>query len=305
MPIEQFQVDAFTAVPFRGNPAAILVLDQPAPEPWMQALAGENNLSETAYLTPVAGGWSLRWFTPTVEVDLCGHATLAAAHVLFSEPATGGPPPVPGTEVRFTTRSGWLGATLRPEGWIQLDFPADPPTVGDPPDGLLAALGLEAEPGTVLEVATGRLDLLVRVTSPAAVRACRPDHRALRSLGARGVIVTAAGGLADPTDQPVRTGPAAPAEPADAAAHVVSRFFAPGSGIDEDPVTGSAHCTLTPFWAERLGRTSLLAHQASARGGDLRCELVEGRVTLAGQAVTVLRARLAPAAAPPASDAPG
>jgi PhzF family phenazine biosynthesis protein len=266
-------VDAFTDRPFAGNPAAICVLDAPADEGWMQALAAEMNLSETAFLVPIEGGWNLRWFTPTVEVDLCGHATLASAHVLCTE--------VAGMhdeldELRFSTRSGWLSARRLPDGWIELDFPADTATPVDPLPALIDALGIE--PSDAVGVLQGRSDLLVELASATAVRACAPDHRALAGLPVRGVMVTAAGSGDD------------------AAFDFVSRFFAPGSGIDEDPVTGSAHCLLAPFWAAKLGRDELLAYQASPRGGVVRVRVRGDRVALAGQAVTVLRATIAPPA---------
>jgi PhzF family phenazine biosynthesis protein len=260
-------VDAFTDRSFAGNPAAVCVLDTAADETWMQALAAEMNLSETAYLVPVEGGWNLRWFTPAVEVDLCGHATLASAHVLFNE--RGGAHDNL-EELRFSTKSGWLTARRQDDGWIELDFPADTATPLDAPSGLLDALRLDA--AQVAGVFRGRSDLLVELADAAEVRACDPDHRALAALDVRGAMVTAAGD--------------------DGVHDFVSRFFAPGSGIDEDPVTGSAHCLLGPFWAARLGRTELVAYQASRRGGVVRVSVRDDRVGLAGQAVTVLRASL-------------
>ena len=264
------QIDAFTDQPFSGNPAAVLVLDEPADAAWMQAVAGEVNLSETAYLVPRPGpdpAWSLRWFTPTVEVDLCGHATLASAHHLFVDHAVAQP------ELRFDTRSGRLTARRLDDGWIELDFPADPSVPVDPPDGLLSALGVTA--ADVVAVARGRFDLLVEVTRPEVVRAVDPDHRVLRTLPVRGISVTA---------------------PGDGGYDVVSRFFGPGSGVDEDPVTGSAHCTLGAYWGPKLGRTELVCRQASSRGGVVRVRVIEDgsppwrhRVALAGQAVHALR----------------
>jgi PhzF family phenazine biosynthesis protein len=237
----------------------------------MQAVAREMNLSETAFvaarphsLTPQASSlwkFDLRWFTPAVEVDLCGHATLAAAHILW---ATGRVPPAGTAE--FHTRSGRLTAR-RADDWIELDFPATPDTPADAPAGLLAALGCRAE-----YVGRSKFDYLVEVGSEEVVRQLSPDHARLRTLPARGVMVTSRAG--------------APG------VDFVSRFFAPGSGIDEDPVTGSAHCCLTPFWSRRLGRTTLVAHQVSARGGVLRLALVGDRVLMRGQAVTVLRGEL-------------
>jgi len=256
-----YQVDAFTAEPFAGNPAAVLLLTEPAPEAWMQQVAREMNLSETAFLVRRDDGYDLRWFTPAVEVDLCGHATLASAHVLFSErhlPATG--------VARFHTRSGVLTAARRDE-WIELDFPATPAPPAPAPPGLAAALG--AEPRFV---GLGKFDYLVLLDDEATVRRLTPDHRGLRALGVRGVIVTA-----------LAQGPGF---------DFVSRFFAPGAGIDEDPVTGSAHCTLGPFWSARLGRTELTGFQASARGGVVRVRVSGERVRLGGQAVTVARGEL-------------
>jgi len=258
-----FQVDAFTATPFAGNPAAVLVLAAPAPGPWMQQVAREMNLSETAFLVPRAEppDFDLRWFTPAVEVDLCGHATLASAHVLWTEGFL-----APEAAARFHTRSGLLTAARRGD-WIELDFPATPAAPAEPPPGLFAALG--APPGWV---GLGRFDYLVLLRDEAEVRGLEPDHRALRRLGVRGVIVTA------PATTP--------------GYDFVSRFFAAGVDIDEDPVTGSAHCTLGPFWRERLGRDELVGYQASARGGVVRVRVAGERVRLGGQAVTVARGEL-------------
>ena len=263
MPQTIVQVDAFTDRPFAGNPAAVCVLPGPADEGWMQAVAREMNLAETAFLyrRPAGDGFALRWFTPTTEVDLCGHATLASARVLWDE---GHLPP--GETARFHTRSGLLTAERR-GAWIELDFPAEPPDAADAPPGLAAALG-----ATPQYVGRNRFDYLVEVESAAAVRALRPDFTALRSVPTRGVIVTA------PSDDP--------------AFDFVSRFFAPRAGIDEDPVTGSAHCCLGPFWGARLGKEPLTGYQASARGGVVRVRLAGARVLLGGQTVTVLRGEL-------------
>lgn len=247
-------VDAFTDVPFHGNPAAVCRLSEPAPEDWMQLVAREMNLSETAFLVPRPGGYDLRWFTPAVEVALCGHATLACAHALAESP------------VEFSTQSGILTAMRLEDGWLRLDFPATAPEPVEPPDGLLVALGCEAR-----WLGKSRFDYFVEVESEAVVRALNPDHSALQKLPVRGVTVTAAGsGRFD----------------------FVSRFFAPGSGIAEDPVTGSAHCALAPFWAARLEKTRMLAYQASPRGGVVRVEARGERVFLEGQAVTVSRVEL-------------
>jgi PhzF family phenazine biosynthesis protein len=260
--IPLLQVDAFTDRPFRGNPAAVCLLDAPRPDEWMQAVAAEMNLAETAFVLPREDGWSLRWFTPTVEVDLCGHATLATAHALWS---SGRLPPA--ETARFLTRSGWLTATRRGD-LIELDFPATPPDEAPGMAGRIAeAIG--AAPGWV-----GRsiYDLMAVLDDAAAVRALRPDLARVAELPARGLIVTA---------------------PGDDGTHdFVSRFFAPQSGVPEDPVTGSAHCALGPYWGARLGRATLRALQASPRTGSLRVELAGDRVRLAGHAVTVFRAEL-------------
>jgi PhzF family phenazine biosynthesis protein len=255
------QVDAFTNRPFAGNPAAVCVLPEPREEEWMQAVAREMNLSETAFLDRQADGFNLRWFTPTVEIALCGHATLASAHVLWE---MGHLPP--GDDARFHTRSGLLTATRKGD-WIELDFPATPAKPAAPPDGLMQALGVEPK-----FVGKNTFDYLVEVESEEVLRDIRPDFAGLKSLGVRGVIVTS------PASSPEYD--------------FVSRFFAPGSGVDEDPVTGSAHCCLSPFWSDRLGKKELMAYQASARGGIVRVRHNGDRVHLGGQAVTVLRGEL-------------
>jgi PhzF family phenazine biosynthesis protein len=261
MGVPLYIVDAFTAAPFAGNPAAVCLLATPQPAAWMQQVAREMQLSETAFLVPAREGFDLRWFTPVVEVSLCGHATLASAHVLWETERL-----APDAPAQFHTRSGLLTAVRRAGDWIELDFPARPPTPADPPAGLLAALGVEP-----LYVGRNQDDYLIVVPDEATVRRLAPDGARLRQLPARGVIVSA---------------PAAP--PYD----FVSRFFAPAVGIDEDPVTGSAHCCLAPYWAERLGRNPLRAYQASPRGGTLEVEWRGTRVALRGQAVTVLRGEL-------------
>jgi predicted PhzF superfamily epimerase YddE/YHI9 len=261
MSVPLYQVDAFTGVPFAGNPAAVCLLEGPREEAWMQNVAREMNLSETAFLHPRDDGFALRWFTPAVEVDLCGHATLASAHVLWETGRLAAD-----QRARFHTRSGPLGAGRR-GGWIELDFPATPPTPAAPPAGLEEALGARA-----LHVAKSRFDYLVEVDSEEAVRRLRPDLVRLGTLPARGVMVTS---LA-----------------AGAGYDFVSRFFAPQSGVPEDPVTGSAHCCLTPFWSARLGKLEMTARQLSARGGEIRVRLAGDRVILGGQAVTVLRGEL-------------
>lgn len=261
MSLDLFQVDAFTDVPFAGNPAAVCLLTEPAGAEWMQSVAREMNLSETAFLHPTGDGFGLRWFTPAIEVELCGHATLASAHVLWETGTL-----APDDPARFHTLSGLLTAERKGE-WMELDFPARPVEEVEPPEGLAEAIG--ASP---VFVGRSKYDYLLELPSDEAVRSVDPDHRRLASLPVRGVIVTARG-----ADNPF---------------HFVSRFFAPGSGVDEDPVTGSAHCTLGPYWQGRLGRDEFLAYQASARGGVVRVRVEGDRVKLGGQAVTILRGRL-------------
>jgi predicted PhzF superfamily epimerase YddE/YHI9 len=263
MTIPIVQVDAFTAQPFAGNPAAVCILPAAKDVTWMQHVAREMNLAETAFLQRRADGsdFDLRWFTPAVEVDLCGHATLASAHVLWE---TG---QLAATEVaRFHTRSGLLTATRRGE-WIDLDFPLTPVAAIDPPPGLGEALGV-----TPLYLGRSQFDVLVQVESESMVRDLQPDFRLLAGIDARGVIVTSRAAASDHD--------------------FVSRFFAPQSGIDEDPVTGSAHCALAAFWRSELGKDSFVARQISARGGELHVQIVGDRVRLGGQAVTVLRGEL-------------
>jgi PhzF family phenazine biosynthesis protein len=257
------QVDAFTDAPFRGNPAAVCLLDGREPDDaWLQNVAAEMNLSETAFLRRLGDGdWSLRWFTPAIEVDLCGHATLASAHALWEEGL------LPrGETVRFQTRSGLLTAANAGD-WIELNFPATPAEAAQAPEGLLEGLGV-----TPLWVGRNRFDYLVEVASEDNVRALKPDFAQLGRVRARGVIVTSRSSTPE--------------------YDFVSRFFAPQAGVDEDPVTGSAHCTLAPYWSSRLGRTRLTAYQASRRGGVLQTEIDGDRVRIAGRAVTVLRGEL-------------
>lgn len=262
MTVEIVQIDAFTDQLFSGNPAAVCLLDEPADPTWMQAVAGEMNLSETGFLVPVHGGYDLRWFTPTVEVDLCGHATLAAAHYLLEHKGASWEEPI-----SFFTASGELTAQVGNDGWIELDFPAGTPEAITPPGALLESLGLV----DVVSVSRSRLDYLIEVPSADQLRELSPDFGHLGSIGTRGVIVTSVGeGLYD----------------------FLSRFFAPAVGVNEDPVTGSAHCSLGPYWAERLGKEDLLAYQASPRGGVVRVGVRDDRVLLGGQAVTVMTATL-------------
>jgi predicted PhzF superfamily epimerase YddE/YHI9 len=261
MGLQIVQVDAFANRPFGGNPAGVCILAEPRDERWMQDVAREMNIAETAFLHPENEGYRLRWFTPTVEVALCGHATLASAHVLWEDahlPA--------GRQARFHTQSGLLTADRR-DDWIELDFPATPAVVAPPPPGLAAALRVAAR-----WVGRSKFDYLVEVDSEDAVRGLKPDLFALERIEARGIIVTS--------------------RATTAGYDFVSRFFAPRSGVPEDPATGSAHCALAPFWGERLGRTAMTAYQASARGGVIRVRLEGDRVVLGGQAVTVLRGEL-------------
>jgi predicted PhzF superfamily epimerase YddE/YHI9 len=261
MAVRFTQVDAFTAIPFTGNPAAVVVLGEPREDLWMQAVAREMNLSETAFLVWESDAFRLRWFTPAVEVSLCGHATLASAHVLWEDGFVPDRRPL-----RFLTRSGLLGAVRHGE-WVELDFPARPEQPVEAPAGLAAALG--AAPRYV-----GRNvdDLVVLLDDEASVRGLRPSFSALLGLRVRGVTVTA------PATTP--------------GYDFVSRFFAPAVGVDEDPVTGSAHCCLAPFWRQRLGKDEMVGYQASPRGGVVRVRVAGERVILGGQAVTVARGEL-------------
>jgi PhzF family phenazine biosynthesis protein len=255
-----YQIQAFTAHPHGGNPAGVCLPGTPRPAAQMQRIAAEIGLSETAFVSPRGdGSWDLRWFTPVHEVDLCGHGTLATAHALWRERGVGG------QELVFHTQSGRVRVT-RHDPWLELDFPARPATGCPAPAGLDHALG-----ATPVAVAAAR-DLLVELPDAATVRGLEPDQEALAALETFAVVVTAPGD----------------AEGVD----FVSRFFAPREGIGEDPVTGSAHCTLVPWWAQKLGRTALVAHQVSPRGGEIRCRLAGDRVHLRGRAVTWLAGEL-------------
>src|SRR3989441_35762 len=238
MALRILQVDAFSDRPFAGNPAAVCILRGPADPAWMQNVAREMNLSETAFLHPEGDGYVLRWFTPAVEVDLCGHATLAAAHVLWEEGHLAGD-----SQARFQTKSGLLTADRRGD-WIELDFPATGPAAAPPPAGLIEALGVAPS-----YVGKTRFDYLLEVASEAAVRAVQPDFGALQGVAARGIIVTARASTSG--------------------FDFVSRFFGPRSGVPEDPVTGSAHCALGPYWQGRPGKAQFVAHQAAARRGPV------------------------------------
>ncbi|MFJ6508454.1 MULTISPECIES: PhzF family phenazine biosynthesis protein [unclassified Streptomyces] len=262
-------VDAFTDRPFAGNPAGVLLLDSFPDDAWLQNVAVEVNHAETAFTHPLpAGGeadWALRWFTPTTEVALCGHATLAAAHVLHTTGAHRGP-------VRFTTRSGVLVATPGDDGSITLDFPTAPLTPVAAPNGVAEALG--AEPLATFDTGPNTGDLLIEVADERTVLGLTPDHNALARYSKRGIITTAR------------------AEDPSRGYDFVSRCFFPNVGIDEDPVTGSAHTALAPFWSERLGRTTLTGLQASPRSGLVRTELRGERTLLTGHAVTVVDGEL-------------
>ena len=261
-----YQVDSFATRAFAGNPAGVCLLDAPREDAWLQGVAVEMNVSETAFLVRNAQGYDLRWFTPAAEVDLCGHATLAAAHVLWTE--IGIEEPV----LQFQTRSGILTAKQQSDG-IELDFPATPANSTDIPAGLVDALGINAS--DVAYCGRTPFDVLLELRSVAQVRAINPDFPRVAECDARGVIVTAEGG---PSDE--ATG-----------IDFSSRFFAPRVGVDEDPVTGSAHCALAPFWAGKLNRQQLVGRQISARGGTVGVEVVQDRVLLRGQAITVMRGR--------------
>ena len=257
------QADAFTDKPFAGNPAAVCLLKRPATSKWMLNVAREMNLSETAFLLRRGSGYQLRWFTPVAEVDLCGHATLASAHVLWE-----GGLVKRSSRILFSTKSGPLTAR-RNSGWIELDFPSKPARRVTAPELLKKGLGVE-----LLYVGLNQTDYMAQVRSEDVLRRLKPDFAALAKLpGYRGVAVTAVGGKKSGFD-------------------FVSRFFGPAIGINEDPVTGSAHCMLAPFWSARLGKTDLMARQLSERGGIVRAKLCGKRVALYGQAVITLKGRI-------------
>jgi PhzF family phenazine biosynthesis protein len=264
MAIPIYQVDAFTAEPFKGNPAGVCLIPGPMEAGWMQSVAAEMNLAETAFPIPEGDGFRLRWFTPKCEVRLCGHATLATAHILWETGRL-----AKDREARFETLSGRL--TARRDGdLVELDFPARPPRPQPPEwaDDVAGALGLKP-----VYIGMSAEDVLFEAVDEDAVRSVQADFTALRALPARGVIVTS--------------------RSSDRRFDFVSRFFAPAVGVDEDPVTGSSHTVLVPYWAKRLGKASLTAFQASARGGILYLRLDGERVRIAGRAVTVIRGELA------------
>ncbi|OQP05642.1 phenazine biosynthesis protein PhzF family [Geobacillus sp. 46C-IIa] len=262
MRIPMYIVDAFTDQPFAGNPAAVCLLPQPARDEWMQRVAAEMNLSETAFVVPHEGGYRLRWFTPKAEVDLCGHATLASAHVLWERGQRRR-----GEAIAFFTNSGVLTA-INNDGWIRLDFPSEAPMLDESPPAVLTD-ALAAKP---LFIGRNRFDYLVEVDSEQTVYELQPDFRLLQQVDARGVIVTSCSSAGE--------------------ADFVSRAFFPAIGVPEDPVTGSAHCCLGPYWADRLGKTTLVGHQVSSRGGIVRVTVAGKRVHLEGKAVTVLKGEL-------------
>ena len=261
MSVPTILVDAFSDRPFSGNPAAVCLLPAWRGADWLQSVAREMNQSETAFLVKNAEGFDLRWFTPAVEVDLCGHATLASAHVIWQERLAGATEPI-----RFATRSGILSAVQRGDV-IELDFPLVPQQPAAAPAGLAGALG-----ASLKYVGKGRFDYLVEIESEQALRRLKPDLRRLSTLPMRGLIVTS--------------------RSADTKYDFVSRFFAPAAGIDEDPVTGSAHCCLADYWQKQLGKREFLAYQASLRGGIVGVRIEGNRVALSGQAVTVMRSQL-------------
>lgn len=257
-----YQVDAFTNRPFSGNPAAVCLLEEEADGDWMQAVALEMNLSETAFLRKLDDGYELRWFTPVYEVELCGHATLASAHILWSETELSD-----GAAIRFHSRSGVL-TCQRAGDSIELDFPATPPESAEAPPELVESLGIEQTDF----VGVSPFDRFVVVSSEDVVRSLEPDFGRLGKIEMRGVIVTA------PSDS--------------AEFDFVSRYFAPAAGVNEDPATGSAHCCLAPYWSERLGKQEMSAFQASARGGRVQVRCNDDRVILGGKAVTTLKGTL-------------
>lgn len=256
-----FQVDAFTDKPFAGNPAAVCILPKSADESWMQQVANEMNLSETAFLVEQDDGYQLRWFTPQVEVELCGHATLASAHILWEQ----GILPID-RPARFHTQSGLLSA-VRQDSWIEMDFPAEPETKAEFPEDVFEVFGADAH-----YVGKNRFDFLLEFDSDDTVRKMAPNFSLLNAVSGRGFMVTSS----SDTDH----------------YDFVSRFFAPAAGVNEDPVTGSAHCCLGPFWAKKLGKDELIGYQASARGGVVKVRVGGERVYISGQAVTVMQATL-------------
>jgi PhzF family phenazine biosynthesis protein len=262
MGLNVYQVDAFTDKPFFGNPAGVCVLSESVSDDWMQNVAKEMNLSETAFLKKQDDGYRLRWFTPTVEVDLCGHATLASAHILWEQNYLSR-----NEAAIFHTRSGVLTAKQTDDGWIELNFPVEQESEATSPKGLLESLGVQPK-----YIGKNRFDYIIEVSSEKEVSDLKPDFTALGMISCRGVIVTS---LSESKDY-----------------DFVSRFFAPGVGVNEDPVTGSAHCCLGPYWKKRLGKDNFKAHQVSERGGILKVNVNNDRVQIAGKAITVMKAEL-------------
>ena len=254
-----YQVDAFTDKPFRGNPAGVCILESKPTDKWMQDIASEMNLAETAFLLPMDDGYSLRWFTPNSEIDLCGHATLASAHILSEKGYI-----IEGREVNFFTKSGLLTA-VSDDGWIRLNFPATPEKKVEAPVGLVEALDIEP-----LYVGKSVFNYIIEVETEDIVRNLKPDFTKLLRIDMHGVIVTAKSKEYD----------------------FASRFFAPAIGIFEDSVTGSAHCCLGPYWKNRLGKNEFIAYQASSRGGELRVRVLDDRVLISGKAVTILEGEI-------------
>jgi len=257
-----YQVDAFTDKPFFGNPAGVCVLTEQVTDEWMQKVAMEMNLSETAFLLKQDNGYNLRWFTPTIEVDLCGHATLASTHILWEQNYL-----PENEEARFYTKSGLLTAKKIDNGWTELNFPSEPDNETISPKGLLESLGVQAK-----YVGKNRLDYIVEVSSEEEVRNLKPDFNTLGKIPCTGIIVTSISASKE--------------------YDFISRVFAPSVGINEDPVTGSAHCCLAPYWKKRLNKNQFIARQVSERGGILTVRLEDDRVYIGGQAVTVLKAEL-------------
>jgi PhzF family phenazine biosynthesis protein len=259
--IPLYQVDSFTQEKFKGNPAGVVLLDKEADETWMQHIAAEMNLSETAFVSPAEDGYNLCWFTPVAEVDLCGHATLASAHILYETRR------LAETETaRFHSKSGLLTVEKKND-LLEMNFPAEPATEIPPPPVLVRALGFAP-----IFTGQNRMDLLVEMVDPAMLLQLEPDFHELAQIPVRGIIITS--------------------RPHDAQYDFISRFFAPRFNINEDPVTGSAHCCLTPYWAAKLGKSTMVAYQASARSGIVFVQNLGDRVLLAGHAVTIFQADL-------------
>lgn len=268
MTLPIYQVDAFASESFAGNPAAVVFLTEERPTAWMQSVASEMNLSETAFVRALdTGRFDLRWFTPNTEVDLCGHATLAAGHLLWETKAV-----LHGQAIEFESRSGVLPVRQQ-QGLVELNFPVTAPKACDAPDGLMACFSDAGEPVDALYTGRSRFDVLLELAAESTVRSLDVDFGALAAIDCRGVIVTAKADAASPHD-------------------FVSRFFAPACNVPEDPVTGSAHCCLADYWGTKLGRQEMIGYQASQRGGTVEVVLQDDRVLLRGPAVTVFKGEL-------------